>query len=198
MVEEDQFGVIFALQLFPSEVAKILPEKAAECEARKLLDRKASLAVLGLNLGVDTVAEEMCRIQQESDSQKRALMISEIGDWDGSIAEFYRCASTTANPDLKSGLLLGVSKHPKASLKSVEVSKWIQLAETEYRSSSSCVVHAAAMYFLKNWGLLSLSLNSGPAMASGLRISMVKPSVGFRFIDQTRRVLRRMRMSQFM
>ena len=138
-----------------SEAIHDLAKKAAAEQNWRL---KARLAVVALHLEDDTIAADMCRIDDRPDPAQRTIFINEFPTWHRDVTRLATYCQARSDAALRSGLCLGIGSIPWGRLTEAEREAWKPVLTQWYETESDGVTHSAAGWALRQWG------NEAPAL----------------------------------
>jgi serine/threonine protein kinase/formylglycine-generating enzyme required for sulfatase activity len=112
---------------------------------------KAQLAVVALHLGDDTIAADMCRIEDRPDPVQRTMFVDEFPVWHGDLEKLVKRCEKLSDPALRSGVCMGVGSIPADQLAPTEMGAWKPVLDEWYQIASDNVTHSAAGWALRQW-----------------------------------------------
>jgi formylglycine-generating enzyme required for sulfatase activity len=114
---------------------------------------KARLAIVALHLDDQTMAADMCRIDDRPDPVERTVFIDELSGWHGALANLRPSSRTIDDHSFRSALCLGLAGVDFDRLNPEEKSAWQPVFAAWYSTAPDAVTHSAAGLALRKWGV---------------------------------------------
>lgn len=112
-------------------------------------DFNERLAITSLCLGDASLAFELCQLG--SDPTRRTNFIDRISRWRGDDLDLVIVALDITDPDLRSGICLGVGSTPEGQLSDDAKQAWQKVFSEWYLNDPNTGVHSAAGWGLRKW-----------------------------------------------
>lgn len=161
---------------------------AAQSESEKEWRLKVRPAIVALHLGVDTIAADMCRINDRPDPVQRTIFIDEFPAWHGDLSNLCAICARSTDPALRSALCMAVGGTGRRS--ESETAACERIISQWFRSAPDNVTHSAASWALRHWKVdlpviatSSLPNESHDWFVNSLEMTMLRIHPG-RFVRQ--------------
>jgi serine/threonine protein kinase/formylglycine-generating enzyme required for sulfatase activity len=112
---------------------------------------KARLATVALHLDNETIAADVCQIDDRPDPVQRTIFIDELPIWHGNLEKLVSHCKELSDPALRSALCMGVGSIPVDRLTSAETAAWKPVLSEWYQTAPDNVTHSAAGWALREW-----------------------------------------------
>jgi serine/threonine protein kinase/formylglycine-generating enzyme required for sulfatase activity len=137
---------------------------AAQSRSEQAPRLKARLAIVALHLGDQSIAADMCRIDDRPDPAQRTIFIDESSSWHGNLARLAVRGEKLSDPNLRSAICMAVGSISADRLTLSETTAWIPIMGKWYRAAADNITHSAAGWALRQWyvDLPALATSSDP------------------------------------
>jgi formylglycine-generating enzyme required for sulfatase activity/tRNA A-37 threonylcarbamoyl transferase component Bud32 len=160
--EVDNF--VAALRASETEAIFALEADALAAESEQDWRLKARLALLALHLDAPALARGMCQLRP--DPIERTWFIEECSTWHGDLSELARIAAETEDLALRSAMILAAGGVAAVDVLPSDKRAWRPFLAECYTADADSLIHSAAGWTLRKWGLAPPKLATSKSVAA--------------------------------
>ncbi len=150
---EEVDHLVTALRPVRGKALVTIRELAAKCVDGSNWSLNAKLAIVALYLGDQSLASEMCQIENRPDPMQRTWFIEQFSGWHGDLVKLADIARSINDAALRSALCLGLASISPERVTSDVKNVWHPLFSEWFQTASDSVTHSASGLPCLYWGL---------------------------------------------
>jgi len=146
---EESANLVLTLSAVGPTTLEAVLSRIEAADRRKDWELKARYAVIAFQLGDSAPMADMLSLDR-ADPIQRTVFVSALANWNGGLESLAERAGSLADPDILSGLALGVGALEIDDIEETEAVVWREHFNNWFMANES-VLHAASGWALRRW-----------------------------------------------